>query len=285
MRVRSKASVLVVLLSLAISYPTFAQHEGRLFASIRKARAVKVALASLPPYITMSPNGEATGSSVDLQKMVLKSMGFHSLKPMLMGWDAMIPALQAYQFDYIGAGLAISEERCKVLVFSAPYYAAQAGLFVLPGNPKHLTSVANVAERPDIKLAMLPSLSSYQGYALKKGVKPDQIIIVPDVQAGAATVLNGRADAYMGGQFNIPHPADKGLNVIVDEQSPVIASAAAFRKEDVAFRDAFNQQLNLLIRNGTMQSLYEQYGIANGDEQARLLAKFAKASDVVPSCE
>ncbi|MCA6112210.1 transporter substrate-binding domain-containing protein [Bradyrhizobium cenepequi] len=282
MRTTPRLSLLALLLALiGYSLPVLAETEDPLFASIRKAGQVKVALASAPPYMVVSPTGEATGSSVDLQNMVLKGMGMPALAPVLTQWDAMIPGLQAYQFDYIGAGLNITEARCKILVFSTPYYAAQTGLYVSPGNPKHLTGLAQIAHSSDIKVATLPGLDSYQGYALKQGVKPEQITIAPDIQAGAAIVTSGRADAFFIGQFTISDPQQKGLEVVVDEQSPVYGSAIAFRKEDVHFRDAFNEQLNSLIRSGAIQNLYEKYRIPNGDTLAKLLGKFTKASDLV----
>ncbi|WP_271605844.1 ectoine/hydroxyectoine ABC transporter substrate-binding protein EhuB [Bradyrhizobium sp. CCBAU 11434] len=285
MRPTPKLSLLVLLCTLiGCSLPVFAETDGTLFGSIRKAGEAKVALASVPPYINVSPSGEATGSSVDLQNMVLKNLGLPALKPVLTGWDSMIPGLQAQQFDYIGAGLNITEARCKAVIFSTPFYAAQSGLYVLPGNPKHLTSVADFVHRPEIKLAAIAT-SAQQAYALKQGVKSDQVMIVTDIQAGAATVIGRRVDAFVVGQFSIPNPEQKGLELIVDKESPIDGSGAAFRKEDKAFRDAFNEQLNRLIRSGTIQTLYEKYGIANGDIEAELLAKFSKASDLVPSCE
>ncbi|WP_194473284.1 transporter substrate-binding domain-containing protein [Bradyrhizobium sp. CCBAU 51753] len=284
MRSKSKLSLLVLLLTLtSYSLLTFAQSEAPLFASIRSASKVTVALASNPPYQFVLPSGELTGSGGDLQNMVLKSMGLPALTPIFTDWNAMIPGLQAHQFDYVGAGLSITAERCKVVIFSAPFYAAQTGIYVLPGNPKHLTSLADIARRPDIKLAAI--VSGELAYAREQGVKPEQIITVPEIQAGAATVIGGRANAFITGQFTIPNPQQKGLEVVVDKQSPVFGAGMAFRKEDKQFRDAYNEHLVPLLRNGIVQKLYAKYGIANGDTQARLLANVNKASDIVPSCE
>ncbi|WP_439360394.1 transporter substrate-binding domain-containing protein [Bradyrhizobium sp. DASA03007] len=266
--------MLVLLLTLAgYSFTTLAQSQDPLITSIRNAGKLKVALSSAHPYTVVSPTGEATGSSVDLQNMVLKEMGLPPLTPVLTGWDFMIPGLQAHQFDYVGAGLNITEARCKAVIFSAPYYATKTGLYVLPGNPRHLTALAHVPSRPDIKAATLPGLDSYQGYALKQGGKPEQITIVPDIQAGVAMVSGGRSDAFFIGQFSITHPEQQGLEVVADEQSPVFGSAIAFRKEDKSFRNAFNEHLIPLLRNGRLQKLYEKYEIPNGDTVARLLAK------------
>ncbi|MBB4365283.1 polar amino acid transport system substrate-binding protein [Bradyrhizobium sp. CIR18] len=280
-----KVALLGMLLAVVgCSFLSFAKAEDPVLASMRKAGEVKVALASNPPYQFVSPTGEAKGAGIDLQSMVLKRMDLPPLTPSFTQWDAMIPGLQAHQFDFVGAGLSITESRCKAVLFSTPFYAAQTGLYLPPGNPKHLRSVAEVAYRPEIKLSAIAT-SAQLTYAQKQGVKPEQIMIVPDIQAGAASVIASRADAFIVGEFSIPNPRQKGLELVVDHQSPVDGSGAAFRKEDVHFRDAFNKELSALIRSGTIQKLYEKYGIGDGDREAELLAKFTKASDIVPDCE
>ena len=54
----------------------------------------------------------------------------------------------------------------------------------------------------------------------------------------------------------------------------------AFRKADVAFRDAFNGALDKLRANGTLQRFYTKYGFPNWS----VLAATTKASDIAPSC-
>ncbi|MDA9481485.1 hypothetical protein XI07_05600 [Bradyrhizobium sp. CCBAU 11445] len=285
----SKFSSLLLLFAFTgYSFATFAETNDPLSVSIRKAGKLNVALASVPPYQVVSPKGEATGSTVDLENMVLKSMGLPALTPAFTEWTAMIPGLVTNRFDYVGAGLIISEQGCKAVVYSAPISAAQTGMYVLSGNPKHLTSIADVAHRPDVKLSTIPganSSSSYLGYLLTQGVKPEQIVNVPDTQAGVATVIGGRVDAFVIGQFTIPNPEQKALEVVVDKGSPVVGVALAFRKEDIRFRDAVNEHLIPLLRDGTIQKLYAKYGIPNGDAVAKLIAPFNKASDLVPGCE
>ncbi|MGY3473536.1 transporter substrate-binding domain-containing protein [Bradyrhizobium ottawaense] len=284
MRSITKLSLVILLLASAgYSASTSAQSDD-LFASIRKAGEVKVALASLPPYMEVSPTGEAKGVVVEWQSQVLKGMGLPPLKGVLTDYPAMIPGLLAHQYDYAGAGLNITEASCKTVLFSRPTYAAQIGLFVLPGNPKHLTSVADLARRPDVKVSVIRSSGQYE-YLQKKELKPEQISFVPDAQAGVATVTGGRVDAFIIGQFTVSNPKQKGVEVVVDKESPVYASGVVFRKEDVKFRDAFNQQYSKLFENGFMRELWKRYFPENGEEILDLYSKFAKASDVVPSCE
>ena len=58
------------------------------------------------------------------------------------------------RFDFVPAGLLITEARCKAVAFSQPITAQQDALYVVPGNPKKLTGYDLVAQTPDIKLAV-----------------------------------------------------------------------------------------------------------------------------------
>ncbi|MCK1406812.1 transporter substrate-binding domain-containing protein [Bradyrhizobium sp. 76] len=133
----------------------------------------------------------------------------------------------------------------------------------------------------EIKLAVITG-SSQEAYAVKQGIARERLVRVPDIQAGVATVTSGRADALVVGQFSIPNAEQKGVEGVVDKEAPMNGIAAAFRKEDIHFRDAFNEQLSLLRRDGNMQQLYfAKYRISNWDT----LAKFTEASDIEPSCD
>ncbi|MGY2812085.1 transporter substrate-binding domain-containing protein [Bradyrhizobium sp. USDA 4506] len=281
MRVRLELRLLLLLTLAGYSLPAFAEAEDPLFASIRKAGQVKVELGVAPPYVVASPDGKMSGYAIDVIDLVLHGMKLPQLTPVPIAWDAQLPALQAHQMDFLAFDL-ISDARCKRgTIFSAPYFAMQDALYVLPRNPKRLMGYSHVAQNPDVKLAVTAG-SSQEAYALSRGIKPEQLVRVPDVQAGAATVLSGRADAFALGQFTIASPAEKGLELVVDEGAPMNARGVAFRKENVRFRDAFNEQLNLLRSNGRLKELYAvKYGFPNFDTFAGMV----KASDVVPSCE
>jgi polar amino acid transport system substrate-binding protein len=272
----------VVLLAVSgYSLPTHAQGDDALLASMREAGAAKAAIASAAPWASISPSGEAQGYLVDVTNLALKGMGAPKMSAVLTTWDAMIPGLQARRFDFVPAGLLVTEARCKVVAFSAPITAQQDALYVPPGNPKHLSGYAQVAQSPDIKLAVLTG-SAQEAYAVKQGLKSEQMVRVPDIQAGIATVVGGRANAFAVGQFSVPSPQQKGVEVVVDLQAPVSSIAVAFRKEDVRFRDEFNKQIEALRSNGAMKDLYAgKYGLPNWD----VLAKITNTSDLAPGCE
>lgn len=277
-----KLSFLALLLAVAgYSIPTLAENKAPLLASMRKAGEATAAIDSTPPFAFVSPDGYSQGYLVEVTRLALEGMGVTKLSTALTGWDAMIPGLDAHRFDLVAAGVLITAARCEVLSFSAPLAAQQDALYVLPGNLKGITGYTQFAKSSDMKLAVLTG-SFQEAYAMKHGIKSDRIVRVPDIQAGIATVLGGRTQAFAVGQFSVPNPQTKGVEAVVEEASPVSSIGIAFRKEDADFRDAFNNQLETLRTNGALKELYAvKYGFPNWGT----LKQLTKASDAEAGCE
>lgn len=261
------------------SGPTLAQSPDHLQA-MKQAGAAKAAIATNPPYAYPAPDGEPKGYMIDVATAAFKELGVPKVTAVTMTYDAMIPGLQARQFDFVPAGLNITAARCQVVVFTAPVTAQQDAMYTPPGNPKKIVSYAFVAQHPEIRLAALTG-STQEQYALKVGVKAEQIVRVPDPQAGISAVLGGRADALALGQFSVPNTSQRGVDMTVDKQSPVLGTGFAFRKEDVKTRDLVSAQINQMRANGKLQELYVKHGFTTWD----VLAKLSKPADVVPGCD
>ncbi|MGY2803792.1 transporter substrate-binding domain-containing protein [Bradyrhizobium sp. USDA 4506] len=271
---------LIVCATAVLPFAALAQTEDPLLDSIRKTGEVKVGLGSAPPLVIVSPDGKATGYIVEMINLTLKHMGLPPLTPVVLAWSAVAPAMQAHQID-IGGVASITNERCRAVAISAPFFIDRDALFVLRGNPKHVTSVDEVAHSPEIKLAVVTG-STQEVYAKGHGIKPEQLVQVPDVQAGAATVIGGRADIFQVGRYSILKPEQNGLEVVIDNQLPLKGIGIAFRKEDARFRDRFNEHLNELRDNGVMNELYTvKHALPNWD----VLAKLASAGDLEPNCK
>ena len=277
------AAVAAGALGVAISASAGAQTAGdaALIKAWQQAGAAKVAIASTPPYAFLAPSGEPQGYLIEMSQEILKGLGVPKVAAVVTTWDAMIPGLQAKQYDFLPGGMNITAARCQVVAFTVPVTAQQDALYVKPGNPKKLTGYASAAKNADARVAVLAG-SSQEAYATKQNVPAGQLMRVPDIQSGIAAVTGGRADTFIVGQFSVAEPEKKGVERVVDTTSPAVGIAFAFRKEDAATRDAFDAQINALKANGTMKKLYvDKFGFNNWD----LLARTNKATDIVPDCK
>lgn len=80
---------------------------------------------SYPPFTTIDANGDVQGFEADLQKALCEEMKVTCVW-VLQAWDGIIPALTENKFDAIMASMSITEERLKVVDFSAKYYNTPA---------------------------------------------------------------------------------------------------------------------------------------------------------------
>ena len=95
-----------------------------------KAKILRVATEpSFAPFeFQKEGSKEFTGFDIDLIKALGTKAGY-KVEVSNMGFDALIPALQAGNIDVAIAGMTITDERKKVVDFTAPYY--DAGLIVV----------------------------------------------------------------------------------------------------------------------------------------------------------
>lgn len=72
-----------------------------------------------PPFSYIE-NGEIVGFDIDIAKEVSRRLG-KELKFKDMPFDALIPELALGQVDFVAAGISITEERAKRVLFTEPY--------------------------------------------------------------------------------------------------------------------------------------------------------------------
>jgi polar amino acid transport system substrate-binding protein len=269
------------ILATAIAESAHAQSSTPLISAMVKRGEARVAIAAQPPYAYVGPDGNPKGYVIDVVSLVTKALGVPKLEPTVISWDAMIPGLQAKQFDFIPAGMSVSAARCEVVLFTSPIQVGQDAMYVKPGDEGKIVGYSYFKATPDAVLAVLTG-GLQEGHVLSKvGLPRSQLLGVPDSQAGIAAVLGGRAAAFAVGQFSVPEPEKKGVRRVVDPASPVSGIGIVFRKEDQATRNAFNAQLEILRTNGTMKKLYSDvYGFNNWN----LLEKI-KTTDIASNCQ
>lgn len=107
-----------------------------------KPRDVAIGVVTnAPPMSVLDENGKYTGLSNDILHRVAELEKL-KLNYQPMKFAALIPALQAGQIEMAVSGIFVTEERKKVVDFSAPYHA-QGAVLIAPENSK-ITDVASL---------------------------------------------------------------------------------------------------------------------------------------------
>lgn len=226
---------------------------------------VRAAFANEAPFGFATPAGELTGESPEIAKEIFSRLGVPEVDGVLTEWASLIPGLNAGRFDLIAAGMFITPERCEQVAFSNPTYRLGQAFLVQAGNPMALHSYGDVAANPDVTLGVMAGAVE-RGYAEDAGIPDDQITELPDQASMLAAVRAGRVDAAALTALSIQRMAEQGGDA-VERATPFTTpegaqgyGAFAFRKEDEALLQAFNEELATFIGSPEHLDLVREFG-------------------------
>lgn len=214
---------------------------------VKDSSSVRIGYANETPFAYTALDGSVTGESPEIVRKIFEQMGVKTINPVLTEWGSLIPGLRASRFDLIAAGMYITPERCKQVLFTDPHYQLPDTLLTKAGNPKNLHSYADIA-KSGAKVAIMAGTVNL-GYARSAGITDEQILQVPDTTAQLQAVRAGRADAAVGTQLTMKGLAEKGGDGVEaiaefnDDPAHTGYGALAFRPEDKDLRDAVNAAL------------------------------------------
>jgi polar amino acid transport system substrate-binding protein len=226
----------------------------------------RVAIANEPPFTAVAADGKVSGAAPDVAREIFKRLGVNEIVASISEYGAMIPGLQARRHDVITAGLFMKPERCAAVAYSEPILCDAEAMLVKKGNPLGFKSYADIAANPDARLGA-PGGGTEEKLALDAGVPRDRVVVVPDGQSGLKMLQDGRIDAYSLPVLSIndlvKKANDPNLEVIAPVvDTPVYCDGAAFHKDNVALRDAFDVELKKMKESGEFAKIIEPYGFS-----------------------
>ena len=108
---------------------------------------VKIATeGAYPPWNYTDGSGQLVGFEIDLAHDLCRRMGV-TCEIVAKDWDALIPGLQAADYDAIMDGMTITEARRQLIQFSDSYAQTPTVFAVLEGSP--LITPASLSSRRD----------------------------------------------------------------------------------------------------------------------------------------
>lgn len=196
-------------------------------------------------------------------------MGIDEVNWTVTPFGTLIPGLKARRFDFAAAEQNISPERCKQVSFTEPNSSYGEGLLVKKGNPKGLTTYADIAKDPSLKVAVVSGANNVD-FLRAVGVKDEQIVFIP-ANADAIPTVQSRADAYAATELTVSELAKGQANVeqVAPFEDPIVKDAPvrnyggfAFRPEDKELRNAFNAALVEFRKTDDYRKIMTKYGLS-----------------------
>ncbi len=236
---------------------------------VKEQGYIRAATANEVPYSYMQPDGTSAGIGPDVANAVLKQIGIEEVNWTVTPFGTLIPGLKARRFDFAAAEQNISAERCQQVSFTEPNSSYGEGLLVKKGNPKGLTTYADIAKDPSLKVAVVSGANNVD-FLRAVGVKDDQIVFIP-ANADAIPTVESRVDAYAATELTVSELAKDQANVeqVAPFEDPIVNDAPvrnyggfAFRPEDKELRDAFNAALVEFRKTDEYKAILAKYGVS-----------------------
>lgn len=209
------------------------------------------------PHAMPKLGGGVEGFNIDMINEAAKRM--HRKIEIFAGeFSGLIPAMQSGKLDFVGAPTTVTPERAKQLLFTEGYLNTYYQ-FVVGAKKPALKSLA------DLKGKVIASNkgSAYdkwvQDNAASLGIKAESYGTNADAMQA---VISGRADAALSGNTTAAYAvlrSNKQLKLVPLKIDEGLVWGAAFRKDDAATRDAFENAIECMKLDGTMAKLHQKW--------------------------
>jgi polar amino acid transport system substrate-binding protein len=245
----------------------------RSLARLRGGEPLRVGYAVEAPYAFITPAGRVTGESPETARKVAERLGLGEPEWVLTDFGSLIGQLKAGRFDVIAAGLFITEERKRDVVFSRETARVSPGLLVAKGNPHGLSTYRQAVGNKQVKLAALDGSVECSALAAS-GMPAARLVIVPDANAGLALLLAGKVDGFALSRPTVNWMAarEENLGRLEAVAEPALTDhgdegrvAFAFRKEDRRLRQAWDRALADVLSGDEHRAMLRELGFGEGE--------------------
>lgn len=235
-------------------------------ARARREKIIRVAFGNEPPYAYVGADGNVTGASEEVARAIFKKLGIPNMEAVLSPYGSMVAGLESGRFDVVTAGLAIRPTRCQAVNFGEPDTCDADGFAVLQGNPLALKSYADVKNNPSAKVGVEAGAVEDMD-ATAAGIPDARIVRVTDNLAGVTAVQVGRINAFANplsslhiGLGTLKSGAKLEIVGPLPESKGGFCAAAAFRKSDTDFLQAWNTALKEMKASGDFAKIVGPFG-------------------------
>jgi glutamate transport system substrate-binding protein len=245
--------------------PTFA--EGSTMAALQKKGKVVVGTKfDQPLFGNKSLSDQPEGFDVEIAKIVAKGIFGDDIEGKVTFEEAQSKVREEYiqqgRVDYVVATYTINDTRKQVVSFAGPYYTAGQDLLVKKDNTS-ITGVDSLAGKKVCSVSGSTSLTNVQ----KAAPQADTSLVFDTYSKCVEALKDGRVDAVTTDDVILLGyvAQDKDKLKVVGKPFSKEPYGIGLKKEDKAFRDFINDQLEKSYQNGTWAKAFaDQVGSKTG---------------------
>lgn len=242
---------LLTALVLAMSLAACGSGDNSL-KDVQKAGKLVIATSpDFPPFESLDESGNVVGIEIDILNKVCQKMGV-KLAIEQMDFDSVLPGVQAGKYDVGVSGITMTETRLKNADFSDVYFLASQAIVVTADSA--ITCKADLTG----KSISVQTGTTAEDYCMSEGYN---VLAYQANNDAASALTSGKVDAWVvDNEVALAFAADMGL-VVLDEAMTSEPYAFAFQKGSTALVAEFNKALGELMADGTVESVFEDWGV------------------------
>jgi polar amino acid transport system substrate-binding protein len=234
------------------------------------------------PYIFQGPENELTGFEFELAQYLAERLGVRA-EYVNWEWEMLPQILDRGTIDVVLNGYEWSAEREQLWSSTVPYYIYKLQLLARTDDDaiNSWDDLRAAPGQPRKRVGVLQG-SAAERYVEKRFGDSVELKKFPEVTSVMGLVSQGQLDATVQDlPIAIHYGADFPLLRRVGEPEEPGYYVAFVRNGDERLRARLNEAIAAAIGDGTLQRIYEKYGVWNED-QARLAAVAQNWPPAVP---
>ena len=200
-------------------------------------------------------SGEITGFDMELIKAMGKKAGFAKVTVKGMGFDALIPALEAGNIDVAIAGMSCSDARKQKVYFTDPYYESGLATLVRKDN-------TTIKSLNDLKGKTIAVQLGTTGAEAAGKIEGATVKTFDTSDTACLELKNGGADAVISDlpvlQYFLKQGGGEYAKMVGEPtKGDMYGIATAKKNKDLA--DKLNKALADLKKSGEYQKIYDKW--------------------------
>lgn len=268
------AAVIVVVLiaTVVLGGVLNAKEQTELEKIKSQGKIIMATEASFIPFESFDAvNNTYIGFDIDLANRITENVSAElgvpiSLEVRDVAFNTIPASLNNKQIDMSLSGMTITDERNESVLFSTPYYMAEAGFGMLvQSGDNSLNSSADLVNATSIVVNTGTTSEIWvQKYLIDTGLYPaDKVKSLPTIAGCAQDVQIGQSQVFIIDKPTAQEYADKSngamkVSAIIPSYEPY---GVALNKGATDLKEIVDRVITTMIANGEMDALKEKWGL------------------------
>ncbi|MHC1708361.1 MAG: ABC transporter permease subunit [Bacteroidales bacterium] len=218
---------------------------------------------------------KVVGFDIEFASRIALKMG-KQLEIVDMEFGGMIPALVSGKVDMIGAGLSVTEERAKQVLFSQPYYKSGIAAIVKTSDDATVTTeglgMEKIEDIRDKRIGVL--LGSIHDSWVSKNYPGSNILQFQNVSDLLFALNSDKSDVVFADHVAVKDIFKKnpGLDILA-ENVFIVPIASGFNSDNDALREQFNIFLTEIKANGVYDDMVDRWMVKDNTDMPEVKAE------------